>query len=111
MYWYYRDKLQIISLPGVLGFRKLYRVQTIKPRVKWENEKINEKFPHLRTINRENFTELKLIVVSRKKNKIAIFHYKLHELYSSNRLQNENWFVSVKLLSSETLYSPNDVIC
>ena len=36
----------------------------------------NETFRHLTTINRENSTVLKLIVVSRKKNKAAIFHYK-----------------------------------
>ena len=36
----------------------------------------DEIFPHLTTINRENSTEVNLIVVSRKKNKIAIFHYK-----------------------------------
>ena len=35
MYLYYRDKLQVISLIGVLGFRKLHRVETIEPRAKW----------------------------------------------------------------------------
>ena len=34
MYLYYRDKLQVILLLGVLGFRKLHRVQTIEPRIK-----------------------------------------------------------------------------
>ena len=74
MYWYYRDKLQIISIPGVLGFRKLYRVQAIKPRVKWEKS-----MKHFRIWGQETEKirlKLNLIVVSRKKNKIAIFHYK-----------------------------------
>ena len=37
---------------------------------------INEIFSRLTTINRENSTKLNLIVVSRKRKKIAIFHYK-----------------------------------
>ena len=34
MYLYYRDKLQVMLLLGVLGFRKLHRVQTIEPQIK-----------------------------------------------------------------------------
>ena len=59
-------------------------------------------------MTRENSTEIK----SRKKITITMVHFKQFNLINSyNQLQNENWFVPVKLSSSESFYSPNDVIC